>query len=84
MGVDAVHILKIATRLLQSKGHGPAPPLTIFVWSSDVSSVTCDPATQDLGMHPSASCLGVCQTFENQNGCTFSHHKAITVPVKWT
>ena len=84
MGVDAVHILGVATRLLQSKGHGPAAPLAIFVRSSDVSSVTRNPATQDLGMHPSTSCLGVGQTFENQNGRTFSHHKAITVPVKWT
>ena len=84
VGVDAVHIFEVATRLFQSKGHGPAAPLAIVVRSSDVPCVARDSATQDLAMDSGASGFGVGQTFQNQNGCTFSHHKTITVPIKWT
>mgnify|MGYP004161485785 CR=1 FL=1 len=84
MGVDAVHIFHVAARLLQSKGHGPASPFAIFIRGSDVPSVTRDPATQDLRMDPGTPGFGMRQTLQNQYGSTFSHHKSVTVSIKWT
>ena len=80
--VVILNVFRLKASVFQSAGDGQGAARSVGKRSGDVVSVRRSAVTGKLGVYFCAALFGVLQLFQNQNGASLAHYKAVAVLVK--